>query len=29
MEELFAQRLSELIKNSNYILTDMEKTVGK
>ncbi len=29
MEELFAQRLSELIKNSNYILADMEKAVGK
>lgn len=29
MEELFAQRLSELIKNSNYILADMEDTVGK
>lgn len=29
MEELFAQRLSELIKNSNYILADMEDAVGK
>lgn len=29
MEELFAQRLSELIKNSNYILADMEEAVGK
>lgn len=29
MEELFAQRLSELIKNSNYILADLEKAVGK
>lgn len=29
MEELFAKRLSELIKNSNYILTDMEESVGK
>lgn len=29
MEELFAKRLSELIKNSNYILTDMEEAVGK
>jgi len=29
MEELFAQRLSELIKNSNYILADMEDFVGK
>jgi transcriptional regulator with XRE-family HTH domain len=29
MEELFAQRLSELIENSNYILADLEETVGK
>lgn len=29
MEELFAERLSELIKNSNYILSDMEESVGK
>lgn len=29
MEELFAQRLTELIKNSNYILADMEEAVGK
>ena len=29
MEELFAQRLSKLIKNSNYILADMEDAVGK
>ena len=29
MEELFAQRLSQLIRNSNYILTDMEEAVGK
>lgn len=29
MEELFSQRLTELIKNSNYILADMEEAVGK
>ncbi len=29
MEELFAQRLTELIKHSNYILSDMEDAVGK
>lgn len=29
MDELFSQRLSELIKNSDYILSDMEETVGK
>lgn len=29
MEELFSERLSELIRNSNYILTDMEESVGK
>lgn len=29
MEELFAKRLTELIKNSNYILSDMEEAVGK
>ncbi len=29
MEELFSERLSELIKNSNYILADMEESVGK
>lgn len=29
MEELFAKRLTELIKNSNYILADMEDAVGK
>lgn len=29
MEELFAKRLAELIKNSNYILADMEEAVGK
>lgn len=29
MEELFSQRLSELIKNSNYVLADMEECVGK
>lgn len=29
MEELFAKRLTELIKNSNYILADMEESVGK
>lgn len=29
MEELFAQRLSQLIRNSNYILADMEEAVGK
>lgn len=29
MEELFAKRLSELIKNSNHILTDIEEVVGK
>lgn len=29
MEELFAQRLSELIKSSNYILADMEESVGR
>jgi len=29
MDELFSQRLSELIKNSNYILNDMEEAVGK
>lgn len=29
MEELFAQRLSELIKSSDYILADMEDAVGK
>lgn len=29
MEELFAKRLSELIKNSSYTLTDMEESVGK
>ena len=29
MEELFAKRLTELIKNSNYILADMEEAVGK
>lgn len=29
MDELFSQRLSELIKNSNYILSDMEDSVGK
>lgn len=29
MEEIFAQRLTELIKNSNYILADMEDAVGK
>lgn len=29
MDELFSQRLSELIKNSNYILSDMEEAVGK
>ena len=29
MEELFSQRLTELIKNSNYILNDMEEAVGK
>lgn len=29
MDELFSQRLTELIKNSNYILNDMEESVGK
>ena len=29
MDELFAERLSALIKSNNYILTDMEETVGK
>lgn len=29
MDELFSKRLSELIKNSNYILSDMEEAVGK
>lgn len=29
MDELFSERLSELIKNSNYILSDMEESVGK
>jgi len=29
MDELFSQRLSELIKGSNYILSDMEESVGK
>ena len=29
MDELFSQRLSELIKTSNYILNDMEESVGK
>lgn len=29
MDEIFAERLTELIKNSNYILSDMEEAVGK
>ncbi len=29
MEELFARRLTELIKGSDYILSDMEDAVGK
>lgn len=29
MDELFSERLSELIKNSNYILNDLEDAVGK
>lgn len=29
MEELFAKRLTELIKSNNYILEDVEKAVGK
>lgn len=29
MDELFSKRLTELIKNSNYILSDMEESVGK
>lgn len=29
MDELFSKRLTELIKNSNYILNDMEESVGK
>lgn len=29
MEELFAKRLTELIKGSNYVLSDMEEAVGK
>ena len=29
MDELFSQRLTELIKNSNYVLNDMEEHIGK
>lgn len=29
MDELFSQRLTELIKNSHYVLNDMEESVGK
>lgn len=29
MDEIFSKRLTELIKNSNYILNDMEDFVGK
>lgn len=29
MDELFSERLTELIKSSNYILSDMEEAVGK
>ena len=29
MDELFSERLTELIKHSNYILNDMEEAVGK
>lgn len=29
MDELFALRLTELIKNSNYALSEMEEAVGK
>lgn len=29
LEEIFAERLSELINNSKYVLADMEEFVGK
>ena len=29
MDEIFSERLSDLIKNSNYSLNDMEEYVGK
>lgn len=29
MDELFSKRLTELIKNSKYLLSDMEEAVGK
>lgn len=29
LDNIFSERLSDLIQNSNYILSDMEETVGK